>query len=84
MPEATYVICTITSLASALLMLRSMRGPGGRLLFWGAVFFLGMALNNVALFANNVLIAADWSVVPNIIMLTSVAALLYGLIWDVK
>lgn len=84
MAEATYVICTITSLASALLMLRSMRGPGGRLLFWGAVFFLGMALNNVALFANKVLIEADWSIAPNVVMLVSVAALLYGLIWDVK
>ena len=84
MPEATYVICTITSLASAVLMLRSMRGAGGRLLFWGAVFFLGMALNNIALFANKVLIEADWSVLPNVVMLVSVAALLYGLIWDVK
>ena len=43
-----------------------------------------MALNNVALFANNVLIEADWSVLPNVVMLVSVAALLYGLIWDVK
>jgi hypothetical protein len=83
MAEATYVICTITSLASALLMLRSMRGPGGRLLFWGAVFFLGMALNNIALLGN-ALVEADWSLVPNIVMLTSVAALLYGLIWDGK
>jgi hypothetical protein len=83
MAEATYVICTLTSLASALLMMRSVRGPGGRLLFWGAVFFLGMAVNNIALFANT-LTDADWSVVPNVIMLVSVAALLYGLIWDVK
>jgi hypothetical protein len=83
MPEATYVICTITSLASALLMLRSRRGSGGRLLLWGAVFFLGMALNNVALLLN-ALVKEDWSVAPNIVMLVSVAALLYGLIWDVK
>ena len=83
MPEATYVICTITSLASAALMLRSMRGSGGRLLLWGSVFFLGMALNNVALLVN-AMTSADLSIVPNIVMLISVAALLYGLIWDVK
>jgi hypothetical protein len=83
MAEATYIICTLTSLASAVLMMRAVRGPGGRLLFWGAVFFLGMAANNIALFAN-ALTDADWSVVPNVIMLVSVAALLYGLIWDVK
>ena len=83
MPEVTYVICTLTSLASALLMMRAIRGPGGRLLFWGAVFFLGMAVNNIALFAN-AMTEADYSVVPNIIMLASVAALLYGLVWDVK
>jgi len=83
MAEATYLICTLTSLISALLMMRSVRGPGGRLLFWGAVFFVGMAVNNIALFAN-ALTESDWSVAPNIIMLISVAALLYGLIWDVK
>jgi hypothetical protein len=83
MPEVTYVICTLTSLASALLMLRAVRGPGGRLVFWGAVFFLGMAANNIALFAN-AMVEADWSVAPNIIMLASVSALLYGLVWDVK
>jgi uncharacterized membrane protein len=83
MPEVTYVICTLTSLASAVLMLRAIRGPGSRLVFWGAVFFLGMAVNNIALFAN-AMVEADWSVVPNIIMLASVAALLYGLVWDVK
>ena len=83
MPEATYVICTITSLASAALMLRSMRGSGGRLLLWGAVFFLGMALNNVALLIN-AMTDADLSIAPNIVMLVSIAALLYGLIWDMK
>lgn len=83
MAEATYIICTLTSLASALLMMRSVRGPGGRLLFWGGVFFVGMAANNIALLAN-ALTASDWSVAPNVIMLISVAALLYGLIWDVK
>ncbi|MEX2176697.1 MAG: DUF5985 family protein [Pirellulaceae bacterium] len=85
MPEATYIICTITSLASAIMLWRSTQAPRNRLLIWGAVFFFGMALNNVLLFVDKVLLPNQaWSSVPpNIVMLASVSALIYGLIWEV-
>jgi hypothetical protein len=46
MAEAVYVLCAITSLACAVLLLKSHRGSPGRLLFWSGLCFAGLALNN--------------------------------------
>jgi hypothetical protein len=83
MSGIVYILCTITSLASAILLARAARGPGGRLLFWSAIAFVGMAINNVFLYAD--MLAGpevDWSLYPNLVALASVAVLLYALIWD--
>ena len=83
MPGLVYILCMLTSLASAVLLARAATGPGRRLLLCSAVAFVGMALNNVALFVDTVIVAGvDWSVVPHLIALASVAILIYALIWE--
>jgi hypothetical protein len=83
MSEATYVLCTLTSIVSAALLARAAHGPSGRLMFWGAIFFVGMALNNVLLFVDALLgPSIDWSLWPNLVALISIAILLYALIWE--
>lgn len=83
MSGIVFILCTITSLASAVLLARAARGPGGRLLFWSAISFTGMALNNILLYVDTVIAPqSDWSLYPNLVALASVAVLLYALIWD--
>ena len=83
MPGIVYILCTITALASAILLARSAWRGGGRLLFWSAVAFVGMALNNVLLYVDALAgPTVDWSVYPNVVALASAAVLLYALIWD--
>lgn len=83
MSGIVYILCTITSLASSVLLARAAWRGGGRLLVWSALAFAGMALNNVLLYVDTVISPnVDWSLYPNLVALASVAILLYGLIWD--
>jgi hypothetical protein len=83
MAEAVYILCGVTSIACALLLLRGYRASRTRLLFWASLCFVGLAVDNVLLFADLVLL-------PNVDlfwwrMLAAVAAmfvLVYGLICE--
>ena len=83
MATIVYVLCALTSLACAVLLLRGYRQSGARLLLWSGLFFLG-------LFLNNLLLIVDLRVVPQINLavirlvpaLIGVSLLLYGMIWE--
>ena len=83
MATIVYVLCALTSLACAVLLLRGYRQSGARLLLWSGSFF-------VALFLNNVLLIVDVRFVPQINLavirlipaLIGVCLLLYGMIWE--
>jgi hypothetical protein len=80
-----YILCAATSAFCAVLLYRGFRTSGVRLLFWSALCFVGLALNNVLLIidiriAPNVDLST-WRLVPAVI---GVALLLYGLIWETK
>lgn len=78
-----YILCALTSLLCAGLLLRSYRRSGSRLLFWSSLCFVGLALNNVLLFVDLVLVPTiDLSVLRGSLALTSLLVLLYGLIWE--
>jgi hypothetical protein len=78
-----YILCAATSSLCAGLLLRGYRRSGARLLFWSALCFIGLALNNI-------LLIVDVRVVPDIDLSTwrmlpavaGAALLLYGLIWE--
>jgi hypothetical protein len=83
MAEAVYLMCALTSLFCAALLVRSFRAQRSRLLLWSSLCFVGLA-------ANNALLVVDLMVVPDVdlsVIRTSVAAaammlLLIGLIWE--
>jgi cytochrome b subunit of formate dehydrogenase len=84
-PAAVYLLCFLTSAACALLLARSYRRSGARLLFWSALCFLFLA-------ANNLLVIFDLLLIPDVdfrlarygLALAALAVLLFGFIWDVE
>ena len=82
MALVVYSLCALTSLLCAGLLLRSYLQNQTQLLFWSSLCFLGLAVNNILLFIDLVLVpAVDLSIHRAVIALVAVALLLFGLIW---
>jgi hypothetical protein len=84
MAEAVYILCALTAVACAVLLLRAYRSTQSRLLLWSGLCFAGLALSNIMLFIDlSVLGDAMDLYLPRVLTtLASVSILLYGLIWD--
>lgn len=81
MATAVYVLCAVTSIACAVLVLSSWRASRAPLLLWTMLCFVGLALNNVLLFLDKVVAPdVDLSVWRSLPALAGVAALVYGLV----
>jgi Family of unknown function (DUF5985) len=81
--EAVYVLCALTSLACAWLLLRSFGQTHVRLLFWSGLCFIGLALQNIILFVDKVIAPdVDLSAVRLIPALAGLVLLLGALIWE--
>jgi len=79
------LLCLVTSTACAVLLLRGYWRSGVRLLFWGGLCFVGLAINNLLLVIDvRVVPETDLSVWRTLPALLGVAILLYGLIWETK
>jgi hypothetical protein len=79
-----YGLCAATSTGCALLLLRGYRASRARLLFWAALCFVGLALNNILVFVDEIMLPLSidlslWRALP---ALVGVAAFIYGLIWE--
>ena len=85
MAETVYLLCAATSVACAVLLLRGYRRTRTSLLFWSSLCFLGLALNNVLLFVDLVILpSADLSLLRTLAALAGVVALLCGLVGSTK
>ncbi len=85
MAEAVYILCAITSIACAVLLFRGYRRTRTRLLFWSSLCFLGLALNNVLLFVDLVLVpSVDLSVLRTGTATAALLVLVTGLVWEAK
>lgn len=83
MAEAVYILCAITSIACALLLFRGYRASRGRLLLWSSICFGGLALNNVLLFVDLVVVpAVDLTLLRSGVALAAMMVLLFGLVWE--
>jgi hydrogenase/urease accessory protein HupE len=83
MAEAVYILCTLTSLACTLLLFNGYRREGARLLFWAALCFAGLTVNNLLLFVDLVMVPeVDLSVARSAIALVALFVLIYGLVWE--
>ncbi len=83
MPEIVYALCSVTSAACALLLLRGWLVSRVRLLLWSAVGFVGIALNNVGLMLDFVIFPdVDFSLWRTVPAAVGVLVLACGLAWE--
>lgn len=83
MAEAVYMLCGLTSLFCAVLLIRSFRRQRSRLLLWSSLCFVGLAANNALLVVDvMVLPEIDLSAVRTSIAAAAMLLLLIGLIWE--
>lgn len=83
MAAAIYSLCAITGALCAWLLTRAYLRSGSRLLLWSSICFAGLALNNIALWADKLAFpATGLSILRISIGLFATLTLLYGLIWE--
>lgn len=84
MATVVYLLSFVTCLACAILLLRSYRKGGARLLLWSGLCFIGLAFNNAlaTIDVNTSSAVIDLSTVRLFISLISVSILLFGLTWE--
>ena len=84
-PTAVYLLCFATSGACALLLARSYRRTGARLLFWSALCFIFLAANNLVVIFDLLLLPdVDFRLVRHLLALAALGVLLFGFIWDLE
>lgn len=92
MAEAVYILCAVTSIACAVMLLRGYSRTKASFLLWSSLCFIGLAINNALLFVDLVLYAGvDLNFLGvGLVIWRSVAALiglillLFGLVWDAE
>ena len=83
MSELVYALCALTSIACAVLLTRSWLRTRAKLLFWSSLCFGGLALNNVLLFVDLVIVpSTNLSIIRSILALVAMMVLLFGLVWE--
>jgi hypothetical protein len=85
MAMAVYLLCALTSLACAILLLRGYRERGVRLLLWSGLAFVGFTLGNSMLVVDALVgPSLDLSLFRGLPVLAGLMVILYGLVWDTK
>jgi hypothetical protein len=79
-----YLLCLITSIVCATLLLRSYAVNKNRLLFWSGLYFIGAALNNLLLLLDKTvfLTSVDLLALRLFAGLVASLILLFGLVWE--
>jgi hypothetical protein len=80
-----YILCLLTSIGCATLLVRRYREARARLLLWSALCFVLLALNNF-LVVIDLLILPSVDFVPfrHLAALAAVSVLLFGFIWETQ
>lgn len=85
MAETVYLLCAATSIVCGVLLLRGYHLSKTDLLFWASLCFLGLAINNVILFVDLIILPGVdlfwWRTLPAI---GGMVILLYGLISECR
>lgn len=84
MAPVIYFLCSLTSLATCVLLWRGWRAGGNRLLFWSALCFAGLTVNNLLLVIDKVVLPTQVDLYTSRLVsaFLSVALLLVGLVWE--
>lgn len=83
MAMVVYVLCALTSLTCAILLLRAYAKQRVALLLWTALCFCGLAANNLLLVVD-VALSLELAVWRKLPALLGVLLLLHGLVEDVR
>ena len=84
-PAIVYGRCLLASLLCAWLLYRAWRQSRSRLLFWTATSFAFLAVNNLFLVVDMVVLpSADLWLLRQAASVAAVAVLLYGFVWEGK
>lgn len=83
--SAVYVLCFLASTSCALLLARSYRRTGARLLLWSCLCFVALAFNNLILVADLLVFPdQDLKLLRLSFSLIAVSVLLFGFVWDLE
>ena len=78
-----YLLCATASLFCMVLLLRNYLKDRKPLLFWSTACFVGLAVNNLLLFLDLVILPdIDLRWARSLSALAAVSVLLYGFIWE--
>lgn len=79
----TYLLCAATALVCVGLLLRAFARTGVRLLLWSGICFIALTVENTLLFVDTVVAPdMDLPLWRNLLALTGLLSLLFGLVWD--
>ena len=91
MAEAVYTLCAVTSLLCAGLLVRGYLRSRTRFLLWSSLCFAALALNNLLLLLDKVvlteqrtILGVDFALLRATAAAIGLALLLYGLVWDAE
>ena len=83
MAAVIYALCAITSFVAAALLWREYRRTRYRILFWSALCFAGLTVNNVVLVLDRfVYTDIDLTLLRLTAAAVAMLLLLFGLIWE--
>ena len=83
MAQAVYILGALTSLACSIFLLRGYARGRRKLLLWSGLCFAGLAVSNLLIFVDLVLLpAVDLFSYRLGMTAVSMGMLLYGLIWE--
>ena len=78
-----FVLCALTSLACAVLLLRGYRERRVRLLLWSGICFSGFAISNALLIVDAFFVPdTSLALIRSLPTLFGLGALMYGLVWE--
>jgi hypothetical protein len=86
MADLVYLLCALTSLACAVLLIRAWARQRVELLLWSGLGFVGFAIANVGLVLDKVVTgpAYDLVLLRTLPVVLGLCVLLYGLIWETR
>jgi len=85
MAQLVYILCAVTSIVCAGLLLRNARRSPTRFLFWSGAGFVFLAIANILLFVDLVVVqSVDLLLIRNLVTLSGIILLLYALIWEAE
>lgn len=86
MAPLIYLLCGLSSLGCAVLLILTYRRSRTRFLLFSSLCFVGLAISNVVLIIDLVIFPTQVSLLEErqLISLVSILALIWGFIWDTK